>query len=133
MDRMMGGLFPSRWMRPFEREWPGLAEFREPAVDLIDREKEILVRAELPGVNKEDVSISLTSDSITIQAQSKKEATEEKGDYRRREISSSAFSRSMWLPSEVDSDAAKASFKDGVLEITLPKVAEAKGKSVPID
>ena len=133
MDRMMGGLFPGRWMRSFEREWPEFAELRAPAVDLIDRANEILVRAELPGVKKEDISISLTADSITIQAQSKKEAAEEKGDYKRREISSSAFSRSIWLPAEVDSDAAKAAFKDGVLEVTLPKTAGAKGKSVPID
>jgi len=85
MDRMMGGLFPGRWMRSFEREWPEFAELRAPAVDLIDRANEILVRAELPGVKKEDISISLTADSITIQAQSNKEAEEEKGDYKRRE------------------------------------------------
>jgi HSP20 family protein len=136
MDRMMGGFSPSRWMRPFERDWPAWSEageFRAPAVDLIDRENEILVRAELPGAKKEDISISLAADSITIQAQSSKEATEEKGDYRRREISSSAFSRSMWLPVEVDTDAAKAVFKDGVLEVTLPKTAAAKGRNVPIE
>jgi HSP20 family protein len=91
------------------------------------------VRAELPGVTKEDISISLAADSITIQAQSSKEVAEEKGDYRRREISSSAFSRSMWLPVEVDVDAAKAAFKDGVLEVTLPKTAGAKGRNVPIE
>ena len=110
-----------------------MAELRAPAADLIEHENEILVRAELPGVKKEYISISLTADSITIQAQSKKEAAEEKGDYKRREISSSAFSRSIWLPAEVDSDAAKAAFKDGVLEVTLPKTAGAKGKNVPID
>lgn len=133
MDRMMGGFSPSRWMRPFEREWSGLAEFRAPAVDLIDRETEIVVRAELPGVSKEDISISLSGDSITIEATTRKEEDEEKGNYRRREISSSSFSRSMWLPAEVDSEKAKAAFKDGVLEVTLPKVAGAKGRKVPID
>ena len=136
MERMMGGFFPSKWMRAFEREWPSLLElpeFRAPAVDLIDRENEILVRAELPGINKDDVSISLTADSITIQGQTKKEEKEEKGDYRRREISSSAFSRSLWLPAEVDSDAAKATFKDGVLEVTLPKTASSKRKTIAIE
>jgi HSP20 family protein len=136
MDRVMGGFLPSRWKRPFERDWPAWSEageFREPAIDLIDRENEFLVRAELPGVTKEDISISLAADSITIQAQSSKEVAEEKGDYRRREISSSAFSRSMWLPVEVDVDAAKAAFKDGVLEVTLPKTAGAKGRNVPIE
>jgi len=136
MERMMGGFFPSRWMRMFEREWPSLIElpeFRAPAMDLIDRENEILVRAELPGINKEDLSISLTADSITIQGQTRKEEKEEKGDYQRREISSSAFSRSLWLPAEVDSDAAKAAFKDGVLEVTLPKTASSKRKKIAIE
>jgi len=133
MDRMMGGFSPSRWMRPFERDWAEGAELRAPAADLIERENEILVRAELPGVKKEDISISLTADSITIQAQSQSEAEEEKGDYRRREIRSSAFSRSLWLPAEVDSEGAKAAFKDGVLEVTLPKAAAAKGKSIPVE
>lgn len=136
MERMMGSFLPSRWMRPFEREWPAwpeMAELRAPAVDLVDRENEILVRAELPGINKDDISISLTADSITIEAHSKKEEEEEKGAYRRREISSSSFSRSLWLPAEVDSDAAKATFKDGVLEVTLPKTAAAKRKQVPVE
>jgi len=60
-----------------------------------------------------------------------KEATEEKGDYRRREISSSDFSRAMWLP--VDADAAKAAFNDGVFAVTLPKTAAANGRNVPIE
>jgi len=136
MDRMMGGLLPSAWMRPFERPWAAageLADFRAPAVDLIERDNEIVVRAELPGVRKEDVLISLTTDSITIEARINKEQAEEKGDYRRREISSSAFSRSMWLPAGIDSEAAKAAFNDGVLEVTLPKTAAAKRTTVPIE
>jgi len=136
MDRMVRGFLPTRWMRPFEREWPfwpEMAESRAPAVDLIDRESEIVVRAELPGINKDDISISVTADSITIQGQSRKEEKEEKGDYRRREISSNSFSRSISLPAEVDSDAAKAAFKDGILEVTLPKTAASKRKKVQID
>jgi HSP20 family protein len=136
MDRMFSGFSPGRWMRPFEREWPSWLEgpsFRAPAVDLIERDNEVLVRAELPGVRKEEISISLTADSITIQAQSRQEEVDEKGDYRRREIRSNSFSRSLALPSEVDSEAAKASFKDGVLEISLPKAAVARGRQVPID
>lgn len=136
MDRMMGGFSPRRWLRPFERDWPlwpELAEFRAPAVDMIDRENEIVLRAELPGINKEDISISLAGDSITIEGHSKKEEGDEKGNYKRREIRSSAFSRSLWLPAEVDSDAAKAAFKDGVLEVTLPKTAAAQRKKIQVD
>jgi len=136
MNRMMGNFLPSDWMRPFQRQLAGgneLAEFRAPAIDLIERDDEIVLRAELPGIKKEDVSISLTADSITIQGQSRKEEAEEKGDYRRREISSSAFSRSMWLPAGINSEAAKAVFNDGILEVTLPKTPAAKRTTVPIE
>ncbi|QKS30514.1 MAG: Spore protein SP21 [Accumulibacter sp.] len=136
MDRMFSGFSPGRWMRPFEREWPSWLEgpsFRAPAVDLIERENEVLLRAELPGVSKDGISISLTADAITIQAQSRQEDVDEKGDYRRREIRSNSFSRSLSLPAEVDTEAAKAAFKDGVLEITLPKAAAGKGRQVPIE
>ncbi len=133
MDRMMGGLSLGHWMRPIERDWGGLAEMRAPAVDLIERENEIVVRAELPGVKKEDISVSLAADSITIETQSRKEEEQERGDYRRREIRSSAFSRSVWLPSDVNAEAAKAVFNDGVLEVTLPKTSEAKGRKVPVE
>ncbi|HRL76660.1 MAG TPA: Hsp20/alpha crystallin family protein [Candidatus Accumulibacter phosphatis] len=136
MDRMFAGFSPGRWMRPFEREWPTWLEgpsFRAPAVDLIDRENEVVVRAELPGVSKDEISISLTADAITIQAQSRQEDADEKGDYRRREIRSSSFSRSLPLPAAVDSEAAKAVFKDGVLEVSLPKTPVAKGRQVPVD
>ena len=70
---------------------------------------------------------------FSIQAQSRQEEVDEKGDYRRREIRSNSFSRSLSLPADVDTEAAKAAFKDGVLEITLPKAAAAKGRQVPID
>jgi len=133
MDRMMGGLSLGHWMRPFERDWAGFSEMRAPAVDLIERENEILVRAELPGVKKEDISVSLAADSITIETLSKKEEEEEKGDYRRREIRSSAYSRNVGLPSNVNAEAAKAVFNDGVLEVTLPKTPEAKGRTVPVE
>lgn len=133
MDRMMGGLSLGQWMRPFGRDWADFSEMRAPAVDLIERENEIVVRAELPGVKKEDISVSLGADSITIETLSKKEEEEEKGDYRRREIRSSAFSRNVSLPSNVDAEAAKAVFNDGVLEITLPKTSEAKGRKVPVE
>lgn len=136
MDRMFEGFFPRGWMRPFRWEWPGIPELREmraPKVDVVDRETDILVRAEVPGVEKKDLDVSVTESTVTIRGSTRREEKEEKGDYYRCEISRGAFARTVALPCEVDSGKAKAAFKDGILELTLPKVEKAKRRSVAIE
>jgi len=139
-DRFFGRSFPSLW---HGRDFPvmdslfgdSLLEFkgqRLPNIDVVDRDNEILVRAEVPGVDKKDLSISLTDNLLTIKGESKTEKKEEKGDYHRREISSSAFSRSFTLPGSVDSTKAAASLKDGVLEVTLPKAESSKKRNIEV-
>lgn len=131
--------FPFGWLSHPERwGWPAdtaLTPFRGrfPAVDVIDRENDILVRAEAPGVEKEDLEVSITEDSVSIRGHSKREEEEQKGDYFRRETSYGKFSRTIPLPANVDTDGAKAKFKDGVLEITLPKQESTKRKSVEVE
>lgn len=138
MDQMFEGGFPRGWMRPFRMEWPAWAEARAPfegktpKVDVIDRDKEVVVKAELPGVDKKDVDISVTHNSVTIKATTSHEEKEEKGDYYRCEMSRGSFARTLALPSEVAESKAKANFKDGVLELTIPKVKERKRHSVKI-
>lgn len=107
-------------------------EGRTPKVDIIDRDNDVLLKAELPGVKKEDIDISLNDSYVTIKGSTHAEHKEEKGDYYRSEISSGTFSRTMALPCEVDVDKCNASFNDGVLELTMPKSAKAKKKSVKI-
>jgi len=139
MDRLFENFFPRGWMQPTRREWPewaGLAvpfEAHIPKVDVVERDDTVVVRAELPGVDKDNLAISLTEDSVTITAETKQENEEEKGDYHRREISRGSFSRSVVLPAAVQSDQAKANFKDGVLELTLPKAAPAKRHSIKVE
>jgi HSP20 family protein len=139
MDRMFENYFPRGWMRPFHTEWPAWSklaapfEGRMPKVDVIDRDDEVVVRAEVPGVEKEDLDISVSDNSVTIKGKTRHEEKEEKGDYYRCEISQGSFARMVALPDYVDSDAAKAAFKDGVLELTLPKVEKAKRRSIKID
>ncbi len=139
MDRLFESFFPRSWMQPVRREWPEWAELtvpfegRIPKVDVVERDDSVVVRAELPGVDKKDLDISLTEDSVTITAEIKKESEEEKGDYHRREISRGSFSRSVTLPAAVQGDQAKADFKDGVLELTLPKAAPAKRHSIKVE
>lgn len=127
-------VFAGRWPRLFD--WPlreSMLDMPMPSVDVVDREEEICVRAELPGFKKKEVDISVNDSTLTIKAQSKSDNTEEDGDYFRREISRGFVSRTVALPAEVDGDNAKASLSDGMLEVTVPKLARAKRKQVKID
>lgn len=140
MERMFDGIFGRSWprgfMRPIEIDWGDTAapfEGRNPKVDVINRDKEVVVKAELPGVKKDDLDVSLSDNTLTLRATSKHEETEEKGEYFRREMSRGEFVRTLTLPAEVDGAKAKASFKDGILELTAPKVVAAKRHSVKVE
>lgn len=139
MDRMFEGFTPRGWLRPLHWEWPSWGrlpapfEGRMPTVDVIDREDDVLVRAEIPGVDKKDLDVSLTDSTVTIKGNARREEKEEKGDYYRHEISSGTFARTVALPAEVDGPKAKAAFKDGVLELTIPKLEKAKRHAVRVE
>ncbi len=90
------------------------------------------MKASLPGVESEDIDISVHGDSLTIRAHSKEE-TEEKGKhYLRREMSYGSMQRSFTLPSHVDSDKSEASFQNGVLRLKLPKTTPAGAKQIKV-
>lgn len=139
MERMFDKFFTRGWMRPLRWEWPALGELnrvfdaRLPRVDVIDRDNEIIVKAELPGVNKKDVDISMTEDSVIIKGSTRREEKEEKGNYYRTEISRGEFMRTIALPAAVDSAKAKASFKDGMLELVLPKLEARKRRTITVE
>ncbi len=139
MDRLFDNYFSRGWLSPFHFEWPShrkLAapfEGKTPTVDVIDRENDIVVKAELPGVDKKDIDVSVTSNTVTIKGTTRKEEKEEKDNYYHREISSGSYARTLSLPVDVDEDKAKATIKDGVLELVLPKVVKAKKRNVKID
>lgn len=139
MDKLFESYFPSGWMRPFRMEWPtwaeGMAPFegKTPKVDVIDRDNEVVVKAELPGVDKKDVDVSVTRNTVTIKGTTSHEEKEEKGDYYRSEMSRGSYSRTVMLPSDVAEDKAKAKFKDGVLELTLPKLEKAKRRNIKVE
>lgn len=138
MDRMFEDFFSHGWMRPFRWEWPAVGEItktfesKSPKVDVVERDDEVVVVAELPGVDKKDLDVSVTENSVTIKGTTRHEEKEEKGDYYRCEITRGAYARSVSLPAYIDADKAKASFKDGVLELTLPKVEKSKRRSIEI-
>lgn len=138
LERVFDDVLSRRWLRPFSWElpsWGRLAPFegRVPKVDVIDRESEIVVHAELPGVRKEDLDVSVAENVLTIKASTKHEQKEEKGEYYRRERSVGAFSRTLTLPSGADESKVKATFKEGLLELVFPKLTAAKRQRVKVE
>lgn len=139
MERWVEDFFPRGWLRPHRWDWPvntgfsSILEERMPKVDIIDRDNEVFIKAELPGIDKKDIEVSMTDNTITIKGSSRKEEKEEKGDYYRCEITQGAFSRSLSLPATVNIDKSQAKFKDGVLELTLPKTEQTKRRNIKID
>ncbi len=132
MDEFVPGRLMHRWGAP---DWADLWAGMQPAmpsVDVIDRDEEVVVKAEIPGVRKEDVDISVTDRTLTLSGKTQQEETEEKEHFHRREIQRGEFSRTLTLPAAVDADRATAQFEDGMLVVTLPKVTKTARKRVEI-
>jgi HSP20 family protein len=110
--------------------WEGQREFN---VDIYEDADNVVIKAEIPGVNKEDISVSLTDDTVTISGKKTEEKKIEKENYYRKEIRTGSFSRSFTLPCAVDREKVKATYKNGVLEIVLPKSEKEKAKEVKIE
>jgi HSP20 family protein len=113
----------------------GAITYREPYIDIIDTGKEFKLSAELPGVSKDNIDITVTEDTIELSAKAVKEEKEEKEGYLRQERGYSEFYRKLILPEEVLPDNADAKLEHGVLEITLPKkepTAEPKKRKLEI-
>ena len=139
MDRLFGRIVPQGWLRPMGWDMPLLSEFAEPLdvrlprVDVFDGEENVVICAELPAVDKKDLEISVNDTSVTIKGKVVRKEKVEKGEYCRCEIGFGAFSRTLALPCAVDGSKAIASLKDGLLELTLPKVEKSKRHMVVID
>jgi HSP20 family protein len=99
-----------------------------PTVDIFEEEGDVVVKAELPGMRKEDIEVKLTENTVTISGEKKKEEKVEKKNYYRMERSYGSFTRAFSLPAEVQTDKAKAQFTEGILQIRVPKTEEAKKK-----
>ncbi len=107
-------------------------EVWSPLVDIIDKKDHILVKAELPGIDKKDIKISIGENVLTIKGEKKEEKEVKKEDYYCCESAYGAYSRTIDLPIEVDKNKSKATFKNGILEISLPKKEETKPKEIEI-
>lgn len=113
---------------------PVLFKGGEPKVDIIQGETDVVVKADVPGVNKEDLQVTVTEDSVTIRGEVKSDYNEKKDNYFHAERFFGSYSRTLPLPTLVESDQAKAGFENGVLTITVPKaIKKAKGHVVDIN
>jgi len=118
---LMGGEGERRFFTPFEG-------VRTPFCDVQETDSEVIITAELPGVSKEDIQINATENEVEIKAERRSEQEEKSGSYLRRERTHTSFYRRIALPAEVQAEKAKAKYRDGVLELRLPK-KKARQKS----
>jgi HSP20 family protein len=137
LDRLFDRLAEGGFMTPFEWRLPRWAGFRGleervPHVDVIERDNEILVRAELPGIHKDDLKVTIADDLLTVEGETHEEK-EEEGEYFRSEIRHGTFARTVRLPTTVVSEKANATFEHGVLEITLPKAEVATRRVIKVE
>jgi len=110
---------------PWEGEW-------SPSMDVSETENSVVVKAEVPGMERDDIEVSLTGDTLTIKGEKKDERKESKGNYRLVERRYGTFSRTIPVPAGIDADKVSAEFKNGVLTITLPKTEETRTKKIQI-
>jgi HSP20 family protein len=125
VNRLFEGTFPSRGYESTLTAWA-------PAVDVYETENELVIKADLPDVAEKDLDVRVENHMLTIHGERKFEQEVKEEKYLRMERSYGSFSRSFSLPNSVSTEAIKAEYKDGVLNITLPKRAESKPKQVKI-
>ncbi len=103
-----------------------------PSLDVAETKSDVIVKAEIPGMDPKDIEISLSQGVLTIKGEKKQESEEKEEDYRLVERSYGSFTRSIQLPTEIQEDKINASYKNGVLKVILPKSEEAKKKEIKI-
>jgi HSP20 family protein len=127
MDRLWDDYFGAgrRALRPLQAEFA-------PAVDVKENAEAVVVKAEVPGMDAQDINISVTGDVLTIKGEKKSEREEKEENYHLVERSYGSFSRSLAMPAAVDMDKIEAKYDKGVLTVTCPKKEEVKPKAIEI-
>ena len=134
VERLFDDFQVGSWRSPFGRTVFGVEPFRRgeigwakaPAVDIVDTDKAYEIAAELPGLDENNIDVKFADGTLTIKGEKRDEKEEKKKDYYLSERRYGSFQRSFSVPDGVDADKITASFKNGVLTVTLPKTAEAK-------
>lgn len=138
LEHKIENMFTHIWHKPHDKEEKDSPSFSEkfnnaPKIDIIDRDKEIFIKAELPGINKEDIDITLSNNRLLIKASSLHEYKKEEGDYLKQEIRSSEIYRTILLPTDVDDSKIKTTFINGILELTIAKHENSHRRHIKIE
>jgi HSP20 family protein len=127
MDRMFDELLLRDPRRPVvAKEW-------QPPIEMFETNTEVIVRAELPNIDPKKVDITVTEDMVTLRGETKHEEEHKERNYYYRELLYGAYSRTLKLPTSVKGTGAKAVYKDGVLEVTIPKAEHVKPIPVKVE
>ena len=126
MDRLFDRLVATKW-----DDFPTLGEWC-PSMDISETKDSLVVKVEVPGMDQKDIRISLQENLLTITGEKRQEKDEKEERYHRVERSYGAFTRGVRLPVAVDGSKVLATFKNGLLTVTLPKTPAAKGATIPI-
>ena len=124
-------LFSTNLTRAFDDEGIGRGAWA-PSVDIYENKDQIVLEAELPGMNQEDFDLSIENNILTLRGERKFEKTAESDNYHRVERSYGAFTRSFTLPQTVSAEGANAEYNNGVLRVTLPKREETKARRIQV-
>lgn len=129
----MNRLFNLSLSRGGERDTWLLDRVWGPAVDIYDSKDNVLVKADIPGLSKEDIDVTVDGDTLVIKGEKKQEKEVKEKEYIRTERFYGNFHRAIRLPSEIQADKVEATYKNGVLELVLPKSEKAKPKQIKLD
>jgi len=127
-DDVFDELFREVFGRPIFEE----GEVVEPAVEVAESDGEVIVKMEVPGVEKDQLHLTVSDDRLTVRGEARKESEEKRKNYFRQEIRYGAFQRSIPLPVEVDAAKASAELKNGMLKIALPKSKQPKAQEIKV-
>jgi HSP20 family protein len=117
---------------PFPRWDAARRENWMPAVDVLEKDGNLILRAEVPGMNQKDIDLKLEGNVLTMKGEKKSSEEQNDGNYRRIESCYGGFTRSFTLPETVDRDKIHADYKDGILTITIPQKPEVKPREIPV-
>ncbi len=129
----LGSVFNDPFFKPFFSNTENEIQTWHPMVDIFENKNQIIVKADLPGVKKEDISINVDNRILTLKGVRSHEDETKEDNFFRRERSFGSFQRSFTLPADINSEDIKAEFKEGILKIEIPMPEEKKAKQIEIN
>ncbi len=125
-------MFPQMMPRDFDNMFADFGGDISPAVDVYEKDNTVIVEAPLPGIHPDQVQVAVENDVLSIEGSMEKSTEVDDKEYYRKEVRTGSFHRAVALPSSVDGDKAVAEYKNGILKVTIPKMAQAVKKTIKI-